>query len=94
MRRGKGTKGLTPTLLEYIYIVFLLSYTMGKTIHMKVTEILAELKMKGELISYDDLKKLIYIKLGSDSRTIKRFDDYVKTMDLLEDKGNGVLRIR
>jgi len=67
---------------------------MGKTIHLKVTEILSELKMKGDLVSYEDLKKLIYIRLGSDPRTIKRFDDYIKIMDLLEDKGNGILRIR
>ena len=60
----------------------------------KVNEIIAALKMKGERTSYDELRRMIYLKIGSDARTVKRVDDIIRTFELLDDEGNGILKIR
>lgn len=88
-----GLGPLTPSLNRNIYIWGSCLYRMGKSVYEKLLPILVALKEKGDRTSYQIFKQEIIKHIGSDTRTIQRVDVVVKELNLLEDEGNGILRI-
>jgi len=66
---------------------------MGKTLYKKIKEMLDEIKKEKEIVSKDEIRSQIIIKIGSDERTFKRVTGTINQLKMLEDLPDGRFKI-
>ena len=64
---------------------------MGKSVYVKLKEMLDELKINRSEISQEELKKIIMMKIGSDMRTLKRASVALTELNLIEEHDGRII---
>ena len=61
--------------------------------YKKIKEMLDEIKKEKEIVSKDEIRSQIIIKIGSDERTFKRVTGTINQLKMLEDLPDGRFKI-